>query len=118
MWNGQFQHDGGGVSNQRRSDNALKSSMSQREYYNLLQDYICSCAIRVARDIFALLPIARVIVHASDNGSTVLSVIFERKVFMKTKFQGSDVSDLVNSFKHNMQFDYSSGFSPVSQLER
>lgn len=94
-----------------------KNSMSKKQYYDLLQDYICSCAIRVARDMFALLPISRVIVHASDDGATVLSVIFERKVFLKTKFQGSDASDLVNKFKHNMQFDYSSGFSPVSKLE-
>lgn len=95
-----------------------KNTISPKEYYLLLQDYICSCAVRVARDMFALLPIARVIVHASDKGSTVLSVLFERKVFMKTKFQGSDASDLVNSFRHNMQFDHSTGFSPVSQLER
>lgn len=95
-----------------------KNSITQREYYDLLQDYICSCSIRVARDMFALLPIAKVLVHASDNGATVLSVLFERKAFLKTKFQGSDASDVVTSFKHNMQFDYSSGFSPVSQLER
>ena len=94
-----------------------KSTLSPKEYYELLQDYICSCTIRIARDVFALLPVADVIVHASERGRTVLSVRFERKVFMKTKFQGTDASDLVCRFKHNMQFDSNSGFLPVSQLE-
>ena len=94
-----------------------KSSMEITEYNVLLQDYICSCSIRVARDIFALLPVSHVIVHAVSDGDTVLSVDFERRIFTKMKFQGSDASDLVEEFKCHMSFDRQTGFQPVKQLE-
>lgn len=94
-----------------------KSSMKIPEYNNLLQDYVCSCALRVARDIFALLPVSHVIVHALSEGNTVVSVDFERRIFTKLKFQGSDASNLVEEFKCNMNFDCQNGFQPVSQLE-
>lgn len=94
-----------------------KSLMKITEYNDLFQDYVCSCAIRVARDIFALLPVSHVIVNALSEGSTVLSVDFERRIFTKLKFQGSDSSDLVEGFKCNMSFDCQNGFQPVRQLE-
>lgn len=94
-----------------------KSSMKITEYNDLLQDYVCSCAIRVARDIFALLPVSHVIVHALSEGNTVLSVDFERRIFTKLRFQGSDASDLVEEFRCNMDFDRQNGFQPVAQLE-
>ncbi len=77
----------------------------------------CMCAIRVARDIFALLPVSHVIVHALSEGNTVLSVDFERRIFTKLRFQGSDASDLVEEFRCNMDFDIHNGFQPVAQLE-
>ena len=94
-----------------------KSSMQITYYNNLLQDYVCSCAIRVARDIFALLPVSHVIVHALSGGNTVLSVDFVRRIFTKLRFQGSDASDLVAEFRCNMNFDSQNGFQPVDQLE-
>lgn len=94
-----------------------KSSMEITDYNDLLQDYVCSCAIRVARDIFALLPVSHVIVHALSEGNTVLSVDFERRIFTKLRFQGSDASDLVEEFKCNMNFDVQNGFRPVARLE-
>ena len=66
---------------------------------------------------FALLPVSHVIVHALSEGSTVLSVDFERRIFTKLRFQGSDASDLVEEFKCNMNYDSQNGFQPVAQLE-
>ncbi len=94
-----------------------KSSMKITDYNDLLQYYVCSCSIRVARDIFALLPVSHVIVHALSEGSTVLSVDFERRIFTKLRFQDSDASDLVEEFKCNMNYDGQNGFRPVAQLE-
>lgn len=94
-----------------------KSSMNIKDYNDLLQDYVCSCAIRVARDIFALLPVSHVIVHALSEGITILSVDFERRIFTKLRFKNSDASDLVEKFKYNMIFDSQNGFQPVDQLE-
>lgn len=94
-----------------------KSAMSNSEYNNLLQDYICSCSIRIARDIFSLLPVSYVIIHAVSNDSTVLSVKFERRTFTKIKFQGTDASDIVEQYRHNMAFNCNDGFAAVEQLE-
>ena len=94
-----------------------KNSMNTNEYYSLLQDYVCSCSIRVARDIFALLPVSHVIVHAVLEEDTVLSVDFERRIFSKLKFQDTDASDMVEEFKHNMDFNPQTGFKAVKELE-
>ena len=36
-------------------------------HYDIAQDYICSCVLRIAREMFALLPIEKVIIHAMDT---------------------------------------------------
>ena len=102
-----------------RQDEILppRNTMTAIEYNDLLQDYVCSCAVRVARDIFALLPVSYVIVHAVSDEQTVLSVKFERRIFMKMKFQGTDASNLVYKFSNNMAFNREYGFSPVQQIE-
>jgi hypothetical protein len=94
-----------------------RNTMKQVEYNDLLLDYICSCALRVARDIFALLPVSFVIVHAVSDNDTILSVKFERRIFMKMKFKGADASDLLCKFKNNIIYNRESGFSPVQQIE-
>ena len=91
-------------------------SMDKKEYFDLLQDYICSVTIRAARDTFALLPVNFVTVNAVDGGSTVLSVTFDRPNFQRLRFGMSDPSDLIEGFEHNMKFTSGRGFSPVKEL--
>jgi len=95
-----------------------KSSMATQDYYDLLQDYVCSCALRVARDILALLPVGEVIVHAEDGAHTILSACFDRKTMMGIKFSFTDPSDTVAKFEHRMKFDLQSGFSAVDRIEK
>ena len=90
--------------------------MDSSDYNTLLQDYICSMAIRVARDMFALLPISNTIVHALLNGDTILSVNFDRATASKIKYGFIDPSDTVERFNHNMNFSESVGFLPVVRL--
>ena len=44
-----------------------KKEMSKTKYNELVQDYVCSCAIRIARDMMALLPVEKVVVHPVDD---------------------------------------------------
>lgn len=100
--------------------------MTKTKYYDLVQDYVCSCAIRIARDITALLPVERVVVHAVDNllntatgyseESTVLSVVFDRITMNSLNFQLLDPSDALQNFKHNMKFLKTSGLKPVERI--
>ena len=111
---------------QLKSGKLSEKEISKSAYNELLQDYICSSAIRVARDTFALLPVGGVVIHAvdkvldtstgNDEEVTVVSVLFEREKFEKTNFDRIDPSDFVNSFECNMKFTKTSGFKPVKRL--
>lgn len=103
-----------------------EKELSKTKYFDIVQDYVCSCSIRLARELFALLPVDTVIVHATDNvlntttghntNETILSIRFLRSGFEKINFNKIDASDFVESFEHNMNFKKTSGFKPVKRL--
>jgi len=86
-------------------------------YNILLRDYICSCTIRVARDLFALLPIRKVLVHAIDNNKSVLSVAFDRATMNDIRFGFSSADEIIKNFVHRMSFSAENGFAPINQLD-
>ena len=96
---------------------SAKRQLNSVQYNLLLQDFVCSVCIRIARDMFALLPINHVIVHAVMNGDTVVSVDFDRAKLSKVKFGYIDPSDTVSTFNCRMSFTENGGFSAVNQLE-
>ena len=85
-------------------------------YYDLLREYVYSCSIRIARDMFALLPVKNVIVHAVDNQKTILSTNFDRDTLRRIKFGFNDALSIINRFNHNVVFDEKSGFNQVEQI--
>lgn len=103
-----------------------KKDLTKTAYYELIQDYVCSCAIRIARDMFALLPLKIVVVHAVDNiinsetghheDATILSIVFERDALNSLNFSNIDPSDAMNNFRYNMKFLKTSGFKPVERI--
>jgi hypothetical protein len=100
--------------------------MPKSQFYELYQDYICSCALRVSREIFAVLPTAMVIVNAngellnSKTGHmeecTLLSVAIPRETIEKLNIDAIDPSDSLSNFVHNMSFKKTSGFGAVEKL--
>lgn len=100
--------------------------MPKTQYYDILQDYVCSCVIRLGREIFAMLPVKYVYVHAVDsqlNTGTgheeemdILSVGFEREKFEAVNFERIDPSDFIGTFPNRMAFKKASGFSPIERL--
>ena len=94
-----------------------RKQMNNLEYNDLLQDYVCSTCIRIARDMFALLPIETTVVHATLNGNTVVSVSFDRNSLSKIKFGYIDPSDTLSKFKHNMDYSPSRGLLPVRNIQ-
>ncbi|WP_415999621.1 hypothetical protein [Citrobacter portucalensis] len=93
----------------------------------LLQDYICSCILRVARELFNLLSDDMVIVTAVDkllNTATgyqeeqpILSVAVTRKALDKLNMDTIDPSDSMVNFVHHMNFKKTTGFGPVQAIE-
>ena len=94
-----------------------RASMRIAEYNELLQDFISSIAIRISRDIFALLPVQRCIVHAMLQDETVLSVCFDRAAMEKIRFGFIDPSDTIARFRHNMNTGPSGSLGPVDRIE-
>lgn len=101
--------------------------MPRLRFYELHQDYVCSCAIRVAREIFCILPDEMVIVTATDSildeatghlqEVPILSVAFSRKTLFALNIDNIDPSDSMQNFLHNMAFKKASGFSAVEKIK-
>ncbi|KMY53333.1 hypothetical protein AC623_04445 [Bacillus sp. FJAT-27231] len=101
-------------------------NMSKTKYFDIQQDYVCSCAIRIARDMFAILPFNTVTVHAMDevldtstgrpNLVPILSVKFDKETLNKLNFDAIDCSDAMINFEHRMDFKKTQGFKPVEKL--
>ena len=106
--------------------NVSEKKMTKTAYYEMMQDYVCSVMIRIARDMFALLPVDKVIVHAVDTALntatgnqeevTYVSVIFDRVTFDKINLDAIDPSDSLSNFEYNMKFGKTTGFKPVVKL--
>lgn len=102
-------------------------SMPIGRFNELHQDYVCSCALRVARELMAVLADDLVIVTALDdvlNSATghmeerpILSVAFSRATVAGLNLANLDPSDSMRNFVHNMSFKKAIGFSPVAALD-
>lgn len=102
------------------NENALteaRGALEAREFNDLLQDFVCSTAIRIARDIFALLPVRFSTVHATMNDQTVLSVRFDRTTLASMRFGFIDPSDTMEKFVHHMDYSPRTGFEAVNRLD-
>lgn len=109
-----------------QAGNLSVKKLTKTKYFDLQQDYVCSCMIRIARDLFALLPVNIAYVHAYDeqlNTETghverycIVSAKFDRATFETLNFTFIDPSDALNNFKHNMKFRKTLGFAEVMEL--
>lgn len=73
---------------------------------DMLEEFVSAVAVRVARDLFALLPVSKVLVHVEINGDTVLSVIFSRNQLYRLSFRNENASSIVKVFLHQAVKDY------------
>ena len=93
----------------------------------IAQDYVCSCALRIARDLLSILPIDAVLIHAKDSfidtivGNNakhyILSVFIEKEKLSQINFDMIDPSDSMQNFIYNMKFLKTKGFQPIDRLE-
>jgi len=100
--------------------------MPKAKYWGLYQDYVCSAALRIARELFALLSVNVVLVHITrmtlnpatgrDEQVPLISVQFDRARFSRLNFDRLDASDAVSTFGPQMKFKKTTGFSAVERL--
>lgn len=102
-------------------------NMTKTNYYGLYQDYVCGCVLRVAREMFALLPVEMVVVTALSNllnsktgyieEQPILSVAIPRDTILGLNFEMIDPSDSMENFVHNMKFAKTKGFRAVEKVD-
>ena len=112
---------------QLQSGRLSESKMPAGEANELYQDYVCSVALRVAGDLFALLPrdeifvtcVAEMLDRATGHmaETPILSVRFVRDTFRRLSLGRIDPSDSLRNFHHEMSFKRTSGFAPVVPLK-
>lgn len=100
--------------------------MPTSRFYQLYQDYVCSAALRVARNTLAILPVPLVISTAYDNllnaqtghleEQPILSVAIPRQTLEKLNLEAIDPSDSMRNFVHRMDFKKTKGFSAVERI--
>jgi len=83
-------------------------AMPKARFHEIYQDYVCGCVLRVAREVFALLPVETVLVTASADaldprtGQTleqpVLSAAISRATIQEFNFENLDPSDAMENF--------------------
>lgn len=111
---------------QLQSGRLSESKMPVGEANELYQDYVCSVALKVAGDLFALLLRDDVYVTCATSlldsatgrleEKPILSVRFVRETFRSLGLKDIDPSDSMQNFVHEMKFKRSSGFGPVAAL--
>lgn len=104
-----------------------KKNIAKSKFNELYQDHICSAIIRIAREVFAYLPVEFVRINAMSellNSKTghmeekpVLSVIIPPETINKLNLDSIDPSDSMQNFVHNMKFVKTTGFKPVEKVE-
>jgi len=100
--------------------------MPKGEFYELYQDYVCSCMLRIGNELLAILPDDLVLVHAMDNmlnsetghmeEQCILSIAISRQTIESLNMDLIDPSDSFENFVYNMKFKKTKGFEVVEPL--
>lgn len=104
-------------------------AMPKARFHEIYQDYVCACVLRVAREVFALLPVNVILITASADEldprtgqiaeQPVLSVALSRTELSRLNFDQVDPSDAMENFVHRGDFKASrksGAFEPISPL--
>ena len=101
--------------------------MPKGRFHEIYQEYLCGCVLRLAREVFALLPVETVLITASAdtlNPGTgqvaeqpVLSVAITRTVVTQLDFDRLDPSDAMDNFLHRGDFKASRKLEIFERIE-
>jgi hypothetical protein len=88
--------------------------MPKGRFQEIYQDYLCGCVLRVAREIFALLPIDELLVSAAADAldtrtghaieMPVMSAFIPRSTVARLDFDRLNASDAIDNFQHRGDF--------------
>lgn len=67
-------------------------------YEQIFREYVCASSIRVARDLFALLPVKYVIVYVKKEDEVILQVKFDKNEVQKINFREEGGTEIIERF--------------------
>ncbi len=104
----------------------LTKAMPAARHSEILQKHVCSAALRIARDVFNVIPVERMIVNVARTHSnspaghqvtdTIFSAMFFRRILNQFNLQAVDPVDTIRNFMHRMSFQKAGGFEPIAPL--
>jgi hypothetical protein len=96
-------------------------------YMEMDRDHVCSGILRVARELFAILPVDQIIatgLRKQVNSSTgqledtpIISVYLPRNTLGTLRFEALDPSDAMRNFVHRVNFTASRDFNAIEPLK-
>lgn len=75
--------------------NDMLSDGTNSELYN---EYVAACTIRVARDLFVLLPVKYVIIHTQSGEKSILEAKFDKSVLQVIDFKVEKAGEIITKF--------------------
>ena len=110
-----------------KSGRLTQKNIPKSKFFELYQDYVCGVVLRVANEIFAVLPVEGVVATASDDvldtstghisEQPIVSAFIPRQTIRKLNMSLIDPSDSLENFIHHMNFKKTQGFSAVKEIE-
>lgn len=110
-----------------QSGRLSQKNIPKGKFFELYQDYVCGVVLRVANEIFAVLPVDEVVVTATDDvldtktghieEQPIVSAFIPRKTIRNLNMSLIDPSDSMVNFTHQMKFKKTQGFSAVEEVE-
>lgn len=111
---------------QLASGKLSETKMPASQFNELYQDYVGSVALKIAGDLFNIIPLDEVYVTCLTrmlNPQTghqeltpILSVQFVRPTFAELNLAKIDPSESMRNFNHSMSFKKTTGFAPIEPL--
>lgn len=103
-----------------------KKPASATFLHQTYQKHVCGCALRAASELFAVLPLEKVLVHGivemlnpqtgNQEPRVILSVLIPQSTFATLNLDKVDPAECMRSFVHHMAFAKLKGFTPVTQI--
>jgi hypothetical protein len=115
------------IKSQLKTGRLSLKPMPKSRFFEMYQAYVCGCVLRVARELFALLPVNMVIVtglgeilntqtgHLEEKA--ILSAAVPRRTVDQINWETVDPVDIMVNFVHRMCFKKTKGFSPVEPIQ-
>ena len=110
-----------------KSGRLSEKNLPKGKFYALYQDYVCGVLLRLANEVFAILPIDHIVVTASDDmlntrtghmgEQPIVSAFIPRATLRSLNLDFIDPSDSLENFNHHMNFRKTQGFLPVTEVE-